>query len=162
MREFESLGFYNAGRQAGASQPHKHLQIVPLPLERDGAALPLEAPLEPLRQVQGLCRIPAFGFRHVFSWIDPASLEPGALHALYLRMLSAAGLSGDRTRQTGPYNLVLTRRWMLLVPRSKEHFGPVSVNALGFAGSLFVRGEEQMQALRSAGPMAVLAAVAGV
>jgi ATP adenylyltransferase len=32
LLEYESLGFYNSGSGAGASQPHKHLQLVPLPL----------------------------------------------------------------------------------------------------------------------------------
>ena len=32
LGEYDSLGFYNSGHLSGASQPHKHLQIVPLPL----------------------------------------------------------------------------------------------------------------------------------
>jgi len=32
LREIDGLGFYNAGATAGASQRHKHLQLVPLPL----------------------------------------------------------------------------------------------------------------------------------
>jgi ATP adenylyltransferase len=45
---------------------------------------------------------------------------------------------------------------MLLVPRSRELFDSVQVNSLGFAGSMFVRDEAQMQVLKRAGPMAVL------
>jgi len=32
MAEYRCLGFYNAGVAAGASQKHKHVQVVPLPL----------------------------------------------------------------------------------------------------------------------------------
>ena len=32
LAEVDGLAFYNAGEVAGASQPHKHLQLVPLPL----------------------------------------------------------------------------------------------------------------------------------
>ena len=32
LREIDGLGFYNGGREAGASQNHKHLQLVPIPL----------------------------------------------------------------------------------------------------------------------------------
>ncbi len=159
MREFESLGFYNSGRPAGASQPHKHLQVVPVPLGPGGGALPIEALLEPLRGAKGLCRIPAFAFAHFFAWLPGSPSDAAQLHELYLQMLAAAGLSTEAATRVAPYNLLLTRRWMLVVPRSREHFGPVSVNALGFAGSLFVRGEAQMDALRSVGPMAALAAV---
>jgi ATP adenylyltransferase len=49
---------------------------------------------------------------------------------------------------------------MLLVPRTQEHFGTISVNALGFAGSLFARDTAEMDALRAAGPMGALRAVA--
>jgi ATP adenylyltransferase len=59
-----------------------------------------------------------------------------------------------------PYNLLVTRRWMLAVPRSRERFDSISVNALGFAGSLFVRDAAEMQRLREARPMRVLKEVA--
>ena len=32
LSEVDGLGFYNGGVEAGASQPRKHLQLVPLPL----------------------------------------------------------------------------------------------------------------------------------
>lgn len=60
------------------------------------------------------------------------------------------------------YNLLLTPRWLLVVPRAAECAAmagaDVSVNALGFAGSLFVRDEAQLAAV-AADPMAVLARV---
>ena len=58
--------------------------------------------------------------------------------------------------QSAPYNLLVTRRWMLLVPRSAECVEGVSVNALGFAGSLFVRDAAQMEVIKRLGPMTVL------
>jgi ATP adenylyltransferase len=35
LSEVDGLGFYNGGVEAGASQRHKHLQLVPLPLTRE-------------------------------------------------------------------------------------------------------------------------------
>ena len=46
------------------------------------------------------------------------------------------------------------------VPRSKERFGTIAVNALAFAGSLLARDDEEMKALREAGPMRALREVA--
>ena len=46
MGEFEGLAFYNAGAIAGASQQHKHLQMVPLPLAPEGPKVPLDPALE--------------------------------------------------------------------------------------------------------------------
>jgi ATP adenylyltransferase len=55
--------------------------------------------------------------------------------------------------------MLVTQDWMLLVPRSQEYFEGVSINALGFAGSLFVRNESERQILRDHGPWQVLAQV---
>ncbi len=64
-------------------------------------------------------------------------------------------------RHSAPYNLLITRRWMLLVPRTREFFAGISVNALGFAGSLFVRDKKQLAAAISHGPLRVLREVSG-
>jgi ATP adenylyltransferase len=58
-----------------------------------------------------------------------------------------------------PYNLLLTREWMLFVPRARESWQGVSVNALGFAGTLLLRDADALERVRAAGPMAVLSHV---
>jgi ATP adenylyltransferase len=45
---------------------------------------------------------------------------------------------------------------MLLVPRRNEFFESISVNALGFAGALLVRNEQEMQVLEEKGCMSAL------
>ena len=62
--------------------------------------------------------------------------------------------------KSAPYCLLVTREWMLLVPRTREFFEGISVNALGFAGALLVRNQEQMKLLKKHGPMTALAHVA--
>lgn len=163
LREYESLGFYNGGVEAGASQPHKHLQLVPLPLAPAGPAVPIEPLLERVGAHGGGAAVPGFGFRHAFGRLDAAA--PGdaaalAAYRLYASLLQRAGLrppagAGDG-RQSGPYCLLATREWLLLVPRSREFFAGVSINALGFAGALLVRNEEQLRALRETGPLTAL------
>jgi ATP adenylyltransferase len=49
---------------------------------------------------------------------------------------------------------------MLVVPRSQEQYQSISINSLGFAGTLFVRDPEQFQRLQSIGPMTLLQQVA--
>jgi ATP adenylyltransferase len=86
------------------------------------------------------------------------------LAATFEMLAAAVGLGPSRVdgelRQSMPYNLLATRRWMLLVPRSAEHAHGISLNALGFAGSLFVRDAAQLETVRWIGPMALLRAVA--
>lgn len=164
----ECVAFYNAGRDAGASQPHRHLQLVPLPLEASGLATPIDGVLRPLRGQEGCDVAPELGYRHALGWIDrEAFSSPAAagiaLHECYRRALEALEIGevqdGGSMRQSRPYNLIATREWMLVVPRSRERYEGISVNALGFAGSLFVKDQIQLDQVMRVGPRAVLAAV---
>lgn len=161
MAEYESLGFYNGGVEAGASQPHKHLQLVPLPLAPEGPPLPIEPLLVAAGRDGGIASVPGFGFRNAFVRFGAGTFaDPGSARALYLSLLERAGIGPARGEpgepQRGPYCLLVTREWMLVVPRSQEHFDSVSVNSLGFAGALLVRNEEQLRRLRDAGPLRAL------
>ena len=155
LSEVDGLGFYNGGIEAGASQARKHLQLVPLPLVPES---PDEVPME--RLLGGGCR-PAF--RHAFARIVPQATAP-VLHAVYRELLNRCGISAvtaaEGEFQSAPYNLLVRRSWMLVVPRSRTSFESIPVNALGFAGSLFVRSQEDLERVRAVGPMQVLRAVA--
>ncbi len=163
LTEIDGLGFYNSGAVAGASQPHKHLQIVPVPIASEGPAIPMEPLMKTIGAEGAIEDIPGLPFVHAFSRHEPAAGSEN-LHRRYLGMLDLLGLAmvapGGRPRAPKPYNLLVTRAWMLLVPRSREHFDSISVNALGFAGSLFVRDGEQMEKIGRHGPMTVLRSVA--
>ena len=63
MAELNGLGFYNAGRAAGASQPHKHLQLVGLPLAPGVAGLPVDALLASAGFEGCVGRVPSLPFR---------------------------------------------------------------------------------------------------
>lgn len=165
LREIDGLGFYNGGTEAGASQPHKHLQLVPLPLMPDGDRLPMEGAIAQTEyDGTGLDRVgrsPWLPFTHA---IAPLTLDATAeqLTQQYYRLLTAVGLI-DATpcteRQTGAYNLLATRDWLMVVPRSQEGFAGISLNALGFAGALLVRNDAQLQQLKTLQPLNLLAKV---
>jgi ATP adenylyltransferase len=165
MAEFDGLGFYNGGQVAGASQRHKHLQMVPLPLAESGPKVPMAAVFASARFQGDLGVSSLLPFRHVFSRLDPVTLiSPRdiapVLLSRYQALLTAVGLQGEGTAQAGPYNLLVTHEWMLLVPRSAEFFHGISINGLGFAGALLVRDEQQMRRLKELGPMTALKRVA--
>ncbi len=165
MREFESLAFYNAGRVAGASQHHKHLQVIPLPLAARGPRLPIE-PVLAATEYGATSGTAALPFLHRLSRLDlhPAQSSFTAARILlehYQTMLHAMDLdSVPATSRPGAYNLLATRQWMLLVPRVQECFQDISINALGFAGALLVRNRRQLQILREHGPLTALTSVA--
>ena len=149
--EMPAIGFYNGGHGSGASQAHKHLQVVTLPLS-PRASIPMAARIE-----SG-----DLPFLHAVARLAPGeALAPRALHAAYREVLAQAGIAAvpreGREWQSAPYNLLITRAWMLLVPRSPDTFERVAINALAFAGAFFVREPEQLEAVRRLGPMNVLA-----
>lgn len=166
MTEVDGLGFYNSGSAAGASQPHKHLQLAPVPLAPEGLAIPIEPLLETARFRQGIGRCAALDFAHALARIpsDAWRTIRGAARNLsdtYGTLLKTLGVDPEG-KQGNPnaYNLLVTRNWMLLVPRSQEFCGTVSLNALAFAGTLLVHDRKQLQELKRRGPMRALEDVA--
>jgi ATP adenylyltransferase len=157
----ETLVFYNSGRLSGASQPHKHLQAVRLPLGSEGPRIPFEPLFEPCGsdgQIGPVTRLP---FLHGFVRLNPTWTHEEAVrssYALYHQLLSALELAPrERDReQPAAYNLLLTREWLLMVPRAREGIGSISINALGFCGALLVRDEIERDQLIRLGPMTAL------
>ncbi|PIW00087.1 MAG: phosphorylase [Deltaproteobacteria bacterium CG17_big_fil_post_rev_8_21_14_2_50_63_7] len=150
LRVADGLVFYNSGRIAGASQQHKHLQLVPWAA---GWRPPLERWLE-----QEDCQ--ELTFRHLRRQLEPDDWEDESrLLSHYLGLLDEAKLTTDSFPL--PYNLLMTRRYLVLIPRSKESFVGISVNALGFCGALLVFSDDQAARIESVGAMQVLARLAG-
>lgn len=175
LAEIDGLAFFNSSSEAGASQPHRHLQIVPFPVGGGPAPTPIERVLTGVALDPSRATIPLYRFRHAVAPLpetaweagEPAARAAQAMELAYRALASRVGLDLAPTRvptgstePTAPYNLLMTRRWMMLVPRSRERFHGVSVNALGFAGSFLVRDREQLEAVRRHGPLAVLQGVA--
>ncbi len=150
------LGFYNGGRIAGASQAHKHLQWVPAQASALGDFLPALRPGEVLDN-------PALPWAHAVvgldeaAWPHPAKAA-AAVHAAF-RLACARLELPCAADPMPPYNLLVCRSALLLVPRTREKWDDVSLNSLAWAGSLFVRDRSQIDGLRRSGPLAVLAAV---
>lgn len=160
------LVFYNGGPEAGASQAHKHLQMIPLsPVSNHAPALPVARALAAGDADQtGVGSSPELPFAHArvrmptAAWRAP---QTGArtLHALYLDLLRAVGLPPHGVHQPGPYNLLATREWLWLVPRGRATCRGIGVNALGFAGTLLVPDDAHLATLKRLGPASCLRAV---
>ncbi len=149
------LWFFNSGARSGASQPHRHLQLLP---RRQGEP---SCPLAPLFLAQ------LAGTEASWSWdyrlsrrTDPHGGSD--LAALYHAHAGALGL-GDPRRDSEPlhpYNLLFDDQWFLSVRRVREHGAGFSVNALGFAGFLLSTEDSDREWLASHGPWSLLAHVA--
>lgn len=207
--QIDALAFYNAGPIAGASQPHKHLQIIPLPLagppfqsdtpfdrfleppaSRDGKsdahysanALPFLHAAVPTSDVTRLANdgqlsaaadLSMRKYTSLMSMLEPSVLSYRATRNPD-REVAADCKSGEHENSNTDntddqdelgvrpfsYNLIVTKQYMLVVPRRKEKFQNISVNALGFVGCLLVKDEHALNTAKSVGPMHILSTVA--
>ena len=152
------LWFFNSGPDAGASQPHRHLQLLPRAAgericARDDwfrrcAQNTTTSAEDPLLRSSRVAAI-------------SSTLTGETLQELYLALADDLGL-GDPTTDDcprGAYNLLLSRQWMAIVRRRREGIRGFSVNALGFAGSLLSTEASDRQWIQRSGPEALLQAV---
>ncbi len=162
MSQIDGLAFFNGGVDAGASVQHRHLQIAPFASPLITALLPQAAADG---QVQQLAALP---FRHAFTrfaapWPADIAAAGTRLHEAYRSSLAACGLSADANGTLPAYNLLATREWLLLVPRRRETWEDgsdrISLNAMSFAGSIFVRDPALMPKVRGTGLLPLLGAV---
>ena len=154
-QDSEGLWFFNSGPSAGASQPHRHLQL--LPRESGESLCP--------REGWWLTRLGSTGesgrgdlleihTNAVSFQTDSAE----ALHSSYLELCQAQGIGhpGLDTSPRKPYNLLFGDHWMGLVSRSRDECHGFSVNALGFAGYLLCSERSDRSWLDRHGPEALL------
>ncbi len=149
------LWFFNSGATAGASQPHRHLQLLP---RRKG---------EPSCPLATLFAAQLAGAEEPWPWAcrldarqDPlGGNDLPELYAAHCRALDLGDpLSEPIPRH--PYNLVFDDHWFLTVRRVREHCAGFSVNGLGFAGYLLSTDVSDGGWLARHGPWALLGAVA--
>ncbi len=159
LDQIDGLGFYNSGPEAGASQPHRHLQLIP--------SSPLNFPLYYLLKETALSggeklRVEDFRFVHLlFSFRSAQNIEQLAksLFRFYLESVELLGLRVENSPFLKPYNLIVTRELFFIVARRREFFRTISVNSLGFVGDFLCQNSEELELLRSMEPLDVLAEV---
>ncbi|NLF54507.1 MAG: phosphorylase [Thauera phenolivorans] len=163
MAEAGGIGLYNGGTAAGASQRHKHVQWMP---ETEGnASLRLFDPGLPADLSEhGTARHPALPMAHCFVRVQcgpgvAVDAAADSLHGGFLRGCEALQLRPGADGLLPPFNLLAGEGWLLMLPRSQEHFEGISMSAVCFGGTLYTRQREQIEAIRRVGPLRALAAV---
>ena len=149
------LWFFNSCPAAGASQPHRHLQL--LPRHAGECSCPLANSFLAELAEPSLAR--GWSYR-LDRRQDPAT--DSDLPELYRSHALALGL-GDPlldAKPLHPYNLLFDDQWFLTVRRRQEHAAGFSVNALGFAGFLLQTQQSDRAWLEAQGAWSLLAAVA--
>ena len=149
------LWFFNSNATAGASQPHRHLQLLP---RRPGDS---SCPLASLYQAQLQGEAPSLTWSYRLGR-RAGQGSAGELRELYLSHANALGLGdpSDDPVPRHPYNLLFDDEWFLMVRRRREHGAGFSVNGLGFAGYLLCTANSDLDWLRQHGPWTLLQSVA--
>ncbi len=160
LQQLDGLVFYNGGEAAGASQPHKHLQMIPFPLT-ETAAFPMQRVWRD-GDLQD-SRLQDLPFVHAFARLSldterETKVCAELLFETYLSLMQRVGLSLEE-EEVSPYNLLLSRGGMMVVPRRQEFCEGISVNALGFAGALLGRDQQQVEHIRDIGAIRLLTEV---
>ncbi|MBW4525036.1 MAG: phosphorylase [Phormidium tanganyikae FI6-MK23] len=160
LSEVDGLAFYNAGSVAGASQRHKHLQLVPFPFIEE-IRLPIDPFIRTVNSRDRITVIPEFPFVHAFTKLDRTNTAEQLLDR-YSELLDTVGIQSHQIMQSAPYNFLATREWMLIVPRSQAEYSEIAVNSLAFAGAFLVKNPEQLETLKQLRPLNFLNNVAVV
>ncbi|KAF9478822.1 ATP adenylyltransferase [Pholiota conissans] len=158
------FAFYNCGKNSGASQAHKHIQFLPIENSEDGPPIEISA-----RKAQITFPDRPFSLNHL-SYANHCYRLPSQLHTygpdqletvlaqafLQLLDLAISTIRHDESYPVGSpaYNVILTLEHLHVIPRGKEEHilketgGKLSVNALGFAGMLLVKSDEELEAVK--------------
>lgn len=159
LKALKGFCFYNGGHLSGSSQPHRHLQALPMHKEVPQSIL-MQIELE-MNEVHP---DPALGYKvHNLSFFrryrhyivelpvydpdtSPLTVEK-FVEVYYDRYLKLLELLDNKDHRFS-YNLIWTERWMFMVLRSKEHIhDKFSVNCLGAIGSLLVKNKHEKEEL---------------
>jgi ATP adenylyltransferase len=160
------LIFYNCGMKSGASQPHKHIQIVPLwDLDTKLRNFPLQEKLDKFDY--------KFPFLHAL--VDVSGKNFSEIHDLYVQALRNLHLNvRSEKREVGmvvtcpvglipeehlveysnddpSYNVLFTINWLLVIPRREENFKGISFNSIGFLNSIYVGSQDQLKLVKDLG-----------
>ncbi|CDR39191.1 hypothetical protein NBRC10512_007975 [Rhodotorula toruloides] len=172
------LAFFNCGADSGASQPHKHLQFIPL---SNGVA-PFDSFIDEHKpKNEKSCFQLPLPYANFTALLDVPSDPSEAPAYLGHRFLELLDLMIDHRRRlaeedpslaSGPvrlselsYNVVMTASYIHLVPRRREKFTTstgraISINSLGFAGMILVKEQEALDEVKEVGVLKVLENVA--
>lgn len=136
------FAFYNSGEESGASQPHRHIQFLPVEAMRESESdswRPLvdHFASEKVTTIgEGLLVLPQLPFAH-FARRIPSNPSADVLHEIYLSLYRAAVVAarsaaegaeiqdaGNSISTEGPaaisYNLAMTLSTMVICPRRSE------------------------------------------
>ena len=152
-KDTSGLWFFNSSPIAGASQPHRHLQL--LRRSKDEISCPREKWfLEMKLNNNSYSKLKKNIIVSKFNFLENSTF----LFEFYLELCKRLGLGDPISdkKPRYPYNLLITNKWIAIIKRSNDHIHGFSINALGFAGYLLVTEKSDINYLKKFGPEKLL------
>ena len=164
LQEVDGLAFYNGGSLAGASQPHKHLQLVPYPMSQEIEKTPINDLIIKNKINKSIITLKELPFIHSIAFFDQS--EKQSISELvkqtfkyYYELFQIVNITIEEEKPSQDYNLLITREWMMMIPRSKDRFDSISINSLGFSGALLVKNKVDLDKVKKHQPLEILSKV---
>ena len=150
------LWFFNSSKEAGASQPHRHFQL--LPRHSNERVCP---------RYQWFCSLLNNKIDNTSSISHSISIKPrdknkksdfNELYNSYKSMIIEMNLGEIDiiNKPLKPYNLLITSEWIALIARKTDRSKGFSINALGFAGYFLGTTKSNVDSLIKFGPEEIL------
>jgi ATP adenylyltransferase len=184
LNALNGLVFFNRGKDSGASQAHKHYQVIPKQEIGDLKDFPIAGLIERVAKEKGKLNGEAFEvesmpFKHACCY-SVEKFTPESMEKAYHNLMNLLSIHDDPLVENVElsYNWLSTENWMFLVLRSKETYHEpteskeedkdflnyvgkvrIPVNSLGFAGTFFVKTTSALEHIKSRQPFDILAQV---
>ena len=146
------LWFFNSDPLAGASQPHRHIQLLRRGINEN--ICPREEWFLNFEKYKVNKKL----FKNIIVKQFDFSNDVNYIYKIYVELSKKIGL-GDPfidIKPKKPYNLLITNKWIALIRRSNDKIRGYSVNGLGFAGYLLVTEKSDTDYLKLNGPEVLL------
>ncbi|KAJ5098088.1 hypothetical protein N7532_005089 [Penicillium argentinense] len=155
--ERDHFAFFNCSELAGSSRAHKHLQVIPEPSLQEGYSEGFK--FFPDYDPEEEATVPPFvHFLQRFRDLREGHITSSdQLLWVYQRLLQQTRESLKIDQDPCPHNVVLTKRWIVIVPRTTKVFKGITSNAPGMLGSVYISNHDQLRAWKEVGPTKALA-----
>ncbi|KAJ0411875.1 hypothetical protein ATCC90586_005970 [Pythium insidiosum] len=181
MHALDAFAFFNCGYESGASQPHKHMQLISYSSVKQFCGLDMPPLLDWIHRAlqrhpsDKAVQLPELPFHHYLHRLELPDDDGDAVssHETAERLLEIySGIMSQmnaceyarpapedasaRGQQPIAYNLLLTRSFLFVIPRKTPAFDGIEVNSIGFIGSFFERNDEQLAFFSAHGGLELL------
>ena len=150
------LWFFNSSKEAGASQPHRHFQL--LPRHNNESICPRYDWFCSLLNSNNSRKSLISRSVSIKRRNNNSDLNSNDLYSSYKSMIHEMNL-GDidlDSKPLKPYNLIITPEWIALITRKTDRAYGFSINALGFAGYFLGTKRSDVDQLIKFGPEQIL------